>query len=218
MTPMTNQHVPTLTPTGNGADDGGARRPPAVEPSRQASSRPRIVGFARRHLAVTLVASAAVGAVVAAAVLLPRAGRANDQRDEARAESAVARDRAAQAEDALDAARGAVFAPEAGDCFQDEGQEIVSCATRHDNEVFAVLEYPDAERDYPGTADLDRYAERQCLDQFEGYVGRGYEASELYALTVVPSGVTWALGDREIVCGAYLPGDTLTGSIRGTGR
>lgn len=114
-----------------------------------------------------------------------------------------------------------------GDCLQDplEGEEegrisevqAVPCTELHDEEVYALFDVPEA-GEYPGDTDIDQQAQDGCLERFEDYVGAEYEESALYISTIAPRAETWAQGDREVVCLAYLPEEQLTGSVRGTGQ
>jgi len=108
-----------------------------------------------------------------------------------------------------------------GDCFMGGelhttvyALEVLDCATPHDREVFAVLRLPGD--DYPA-ADIERDANRRCLAEFEGYVGRSFEESTLDLAAMSPTASSWAAGDREVVC-ILVPipfNESLMGSMRG---
>lgn len=114
-----------------------------------------------------------------------------------------------------------------GNCLDgiDEGATVsaaatrsVDCANPHENEVVASLDYsPDGA--FPGQAALDAFALTHCPTAFESYVGISYEQSSLGMLPVMPTDLTWATGDRSIVCVVLtMDGSKLTGSVKGSGK
>lgn len=114
---------------------------------------------------------------------------------------------------------------EVGDCFSAEGDQIgevlvVACEERHVYEVFALVEHPTPEDEpYPGDDEILEYADEECRDPFEDYVGLDYESSDWYITSVTPSEETWAEDDREIVCTLNLEDESeVTGSAEGTAR
>ena len=94
----------------------------------------------------------------------------------------------------------------------------VDCASPHENEVVASLEYaPDGA--FPGEAELFAFASRHCPTAFESYVGISFQESSLEILPVMPTDLSWAEGDRTIVCVVLTTdGSELTGSVRGSRR
>ena len=99
-----------------------------------------------------------------------------------------------------------------GDCFDDpsSAEEQVSsltavpCETPHDNQVFALLDYPGGSDDaYPGQQTLLDYSNDACLEPFEPFVGKAYEESHFAISVLFPSSDSWDQGDREIVCFLY---------------
>jgi hypothetical protein len=127
---------------------------------------------------------------------------------------------------------GNVFAVEPGTCFGsvtgDEVRDlpIVDCATEHENEVYAVVQYPgagagsDSDSPYPGEAALAEFATAQCQAQLASYVGRSYAQSSLEIAPLYPKEDGWnRVHDRSIVCALFArDGDPLIGSVRNTGR
>jgi hypothetical protein len=118
-----------------------------------------------------------------------------------------------------------VFDLAPGDCFNvgDEGTveqvEKVPCAQLHDNELYAALDHPAGTQEpFPGDAGMKTYADTECGDRFEQFVGRSYAESELYIFYLVPSENTWGAGDREVLCTVYLQDGQLEGSMEGSGR
>lgn len=116
-----------------------------------------------------------------------------------------------------------------GDCFNDSsfsadgaGDEVssipaVPCGESHDNEVYAVFDVAIAE--FPAGDGMFEVAFDGCLQRFEGFVGRSYEASALDIFALYPTRDSWAqLGDREVVCAVYdINAKKLQGSVRGLG-
>jgi hypothetical protein len=122
--------------------------------------------------------------------------------------------------------QGNVFTLEVGNCFDNPSEvtdeftdvEIVDCADLHDNEVYYLFDLPDG--DFPGEAAIDKAASDGCLAQFDPYVGRAFEESDLGAWPLYPTQGSWDEGDREIVCvlNDYInDGAKLTGSMKGSG-
>lgn len=97
--------------------------------------------------------------------------------------------------------------------------ELVSCAVAHDAEVYAQVVPPDwASAGFPGERATERRATTECLDRFEGFVGREYALSELRLGVLRPTPVTWAAGDRTVVCSVYSVAlQPLVGSVAGIG-
>jgi hypothetical protein len=100
------------------------------------------------------------------------------------------------------------------------GLRGVDCSEPHDAEVFFTTAFPQPPgTPYPGDQATSREADRACLAQFAGYVGKDYGLSSLRLATMRPVTSTWATGDRAVVCslydGSFKP---LVGSMRGSGR
>ena len=113
-----------------------------------------------------------------------------------------------------------------GDCFDDvasngsdgelEITEIpgVPCSQPHDNEVYAI--YDVTETSFP-TGHMDEIAFNGCMERFEAFVGKDYQASSLDIFTMYPTPESWAQRqDREVICAVYdLNLTKLTGSAKG---
>lgn len=102
-----------------------------------------------------------------------------------------------------------------GTCFNQSqpGYPHVSCDAPHEAEVYAKLVYPD-QAPYPGSADLESWAEPICYSRFQSYTGIRYEDSNLDFGFLYPGGQGWAEGDREVICYVFDPdGDDLTGPV-----
>ena len=109
-----------------------------------------------------------------------------------------------------------------GDCFDDSesfGDEIsslpgVPCSEPHDNETYAVfnVDFPE----YPGDDMMGEIATEQCLQKFEGFVGKAYEDSSLDIFPLYPSSQSWKQSDREVICALYdMNYEKLVGSVQG---
>ncbi|MDA0256261.1 MAG: septum formation family protein, partial [Chloroflexi bacterium] len=122
-----------------------------------------------------------------------------------------------------------VFDVRLGDCFDDppsiaEGEDIevdslvaVPCSEPHDNEVYALLDYPAGDDEpYPGTTALEEYGLGVCFSAFRSYVGRVYESSDLDFFSLTPRRDGWEqINDREIICALYeVDLGRLTGSMK----
>jgi gamma-glutamylcyclotransferase (GGCT)/AIG2-like uncharacterized protein YtfP len=103
-----------------------------------------------------------------------------------------------------------------GDCFDlgTGGQGTwVSCDSPHQYEVYYGTVFTDEQ--YPGDVALHTTADSVCEEQFESFVGLSNDVSELGLLPQYPTDFGWTEGDRTLWCAAYLPGGTLTGTMRG---
>ena len=120
-----------------------------------------------------------------------------------------------------------LFELEAGQCFDSSATAVgrtvgiedvtsVPCTEAHDGEVFAVVTHPAAGRTpYPGDDAVADFAAAECLQQFPGYTGEGYDDSDLEVATVRPDADSWSdKDDREVACVLYKKGTALTGSRR----
>jgi len=94
----------------------------------------------------------------------------------------------------------------------------VDCAGPHENEVIGSLDYASS-GGFPGDAALLSFATTNCLAMFESFVGISFQESSLDMLPIVPTQLSWAKGDRSVVC-VVLATDrsSLTGSVKGTAK
>ena len=92
---------------------------------------------------------------------------------------------------------------------------VIACDVPHTHEIFSTIEY-DEKDVYPGVEELSAFAELQCLDEFEPFVGRSPFDSELSYTWLVPSLEGWNNeDDREVLCVlADRDGAELTTSMR----
>ena len=120
-----------------------------------------------------------------------------------------------------------------GDCFdgsprvpEDAGEEertvnvvtAVPCDKSHENEVFAVFDYPAPDGAlFPGEEAVTKVAQDGCAERFSGYLGKPYEESDLEVAVIAPGAESWGEDDRAIVCAVF--GDKpMKGSRKATPR
>ena len=112
-----------------------------------------------------------------------------------------------------------------GDCFDDpETAELVlidtvACDEPHDNEVFAINSVGVALGfSFPTPSEMEEFAFFACVQDFDSFVGTGYQDSILDMTWLYPTSESWADGDRIITCALYrLDLQQMTGSMRGSG-
>lgn len=77
---------------------------------------------------------------------------------------------------------------------------VIACDQPHTHEIYAVVRY--TEKDvYPGTTELETFAQRECLGAFEPYVGISAFDSSLFFTWMVPSLEGWnSKDDRDVLC------------------
>ena len=113
-----------------------------------------------------------------------------------------------------------------GDCYDGGSQAEVStvtskaCTEPHDAEVFATFTHPDAQGAYPGEVTLEFYADRECVNAFDAYVGLAYDDSEFGISYLTPTDEGWRRGDHIVTCvlTAGTDGEKLTGSMKDSRR
>lgn len=106
-----------------------------------------------------------------------------------------------------------VFDLTVGTCFNDpafRGEAVegriseateVQCFDPHDAEVYAIVRFTQGEgAEFPGRAAVQEFADEECFDRFEGFVGIPFEESRLDIATLWPTGASWEEGDREATC------------------
>ncbi len=92
-----------------------------------------------------------------------------------------------------------------GDCLNGadgelvESVDVVDCSEAHDFEVYA-LPNNTASGDYPGADALFSWADQQCWEAFEPYVGVPFEESELFFTNLIPTDESWEQGNRSATC------------------
>lgn len=126
-----------------------------------------------------------------------------------------------------DGVNQSVFELTVGTCINNPSEEdqiqsvqSVPCDMAHDNEVFALVQFPAGEADpFPGQQAITDFATAECQGQaFTDYVGIEWANSRFFTTQLTPTDGSWAQGDREIVCLLYDPTAPSTGSARGSAQ
>lgn len=119
-----------------------------------------------------------------------------------------------------------VFNAEVGECIKeldDLGGEISSlpeteCTEDHEGEFFALFEHEGDDDDF----DEDRVGEEAneaCLDEFEDYMGVEPTETRITFAPITPSEESWKDGnDRETICVAFIPDETVDESFEDAGE
>ncbi len=109
---------------------------------------------------------------------------------------------------------------EVGTCLErvegDSGSELeaIDCDRPHELEVVGIVDAGEIGAQWPGAAELSRWAFQRCAEAFEDYVGEPYASSPLDLELFAPSQEEWQDGQREVVCAAGdLDGQPSRGSI-----
>ena len=98
-----------------------------------------------------------------------------------------------------------------------DGIETVACEEEHDAQFVGQFEVEFDE--FPGQGAIDAEAEPGCLAAFESFIGTEYADSELRLDWFRPTQQSWEqTGGQDVLCVAYLPEGTATGSFEATGR
>lgn len=96
--------------------------------------------------------------------------------------------------------------------------DIVDCDDPHDNEMYAVVAYPD-QGSHPGDDVIRDFADETCIQRFEEFVGFDYLASELDLGYFWPTDESWDAGDRTVQCFVFeLDGSQSAGTLQGAAR
>lgn len=115
-------------------------------------------------------------------------------------------------------ARGSISvlpATEPGTCL-DGGLRVQDCSTDHDLEVYFSPTLPDPV--WPGKGDVANAADTLCKEGFKGYVGTSCDSSQLGYDFYAPTESDWRAGKHQVACVITPSGDSLHGSVKGTGR
>ncbi len=103
-----------------------------------------------------------------------------------------------------------------GDPVDIGAAEPVDCAEEHTAEVIATTLLTDDA--FPGEDAVFAAADEFCLPEFGPYIGADFETSSLDLYYGGPTSMTWALGDRQVVCYVTpIDGSPLTASVAGSG-
>lgn len=118
------------------------------------------------------------------------------------------------------------FDLEVGDCFafglgdatgsgDVEDVDLQSCDDEHDNETYLVFDA--TESSWPGKEALWDDADKGCYAEFESFVGIPWDDSVADFGYLTPTEQSWSEGDREVLCYAFIDGDTSPGTLEGYG-
>jgi hypothetical protein len=119
-----------------------------------------------------------------------------------------------------------VFHLKTGDCLVPPSNiqaelssvKVVACKKPHTQEVYANVDDSSAGDTYPGDTALRSFADGECLQRFEGYVGVDYRQSSLFYTYLLPSVRSWEAKDRTVVCVITTTGQQLTSSVKASQR
>lgn len=104
--------------------------------------------------------------------------------------------------------------------FVQQVTTVVGCDGPHDREAYFTREYPGGEHaSFPLDDELERWADRVCLDEFESFVGLEYVLSALEIGAIVPTFEGWTDdADRNVICYVFPDqGGRLLASVAGSG-
>ena len=113
---------------------------------------------------------------------------------------------------------------EVGNCVAESlvaetfSDQTVPCSEPHSHEVFAAVDLPKVDGEFPGYPAIDAQAKQLCIAQFAGFVGLAYEQSELKTRFITPSEEGLLAGIRTVHCKVYDPTGEVSGSLRGAKR
>jgi hypothetical protein len=119
---------------------------------------------------------------------------------------------------AFDIAVGDCFAFGPGDAKgsgEIDGVDLQSCDDEHDNEAYATVEATQAS--WPGQEALWDFADEGCYAEFESFVGIPWDDSAADFGYLTPTEQSWSEGDREVLCYAFVDGDTSPGTLGDSG-
>jgi hypothetical protein len=113
----------------------------------------------------------------------------------------------------------AVFGLRPGQCVNSGSgalkATVVSCASPHDAEVFAVFTLPAAP--WPGASAVRVDADDGCASRFGSYIDPQLATASLTQEFVYPNQAAWQASQRTVVCEVSAVDGRLTGSVRATG-
>ncbi|CAM3570399.1 septum formation family protein [Nocardiopsis gilva] len=118
---------------------------------------------------------------------------------------------------------GNAFDIEVGECLASvpkDGEvfdvETIDCAESHEGEVYANVTLDDGE--FPGLEKIGKMVDTRCREEFESFVGIGFDDSELDFTSLHPTEESWnTWDDRQVTCIVIDPKGT-TGSLKGAER
>lgn len=118
------------------------------------------------------------------------------------------------------------FDLEVGDCFafgvgdaagsgDVQSVDLQPCDDEHDNETYLVFDA--TESSWPGKEALWDDADKGCYAEFESFVGIPWDDSVADFGYLTPTEQSWSEGDREVLCYAFIDGDTSPGTLEDYG-
>ena len=113
---------------------------------------------------------------------------------------------------------------EVGDCLAEApvavifNVQTVPCSEPHSYQIFASVNLPESDEEFPGYPVIDAQAKQLCIAQFNGFVGLAYEQSVLKTRFMTPSEGGWLAGNHTVHCAIYDPVGEVNGSLRGAER
>jgi hypothetical protein len=113
----------------------------------------------------------------------------------------------------------AVFGLRTGECVNLGANAlnvtVVSCAIRHDAEVFAIFKLPDT--DWPGASAVQQDAGNGCESRLSGYLNPQLATADLTQEYIYPNQAAWQAGEHTVICEVRAVSGSLTGSVRAKG-
>lgn len=116
-----------------------------------------------------------------------------------------------------------VFSLRVGDCMdttnvgsQVSSLPVVPCSESHTDEAYYAFNL--SGDTFPGDDAVGAEADARCIAEFEGFVGKSYEETELGYWPFIPTADSWSSGDREVLCLVADPYGETVGSLKGSQR
>ena len=110
-----------------------------------------------------------------------------------------------------------------GDCIESAAQgevqdlKAVPCSEPHGAEAYHAFDLP-ADFDVEGQDAIGAEAQKQCIEEFETFIGVAYDESALEISQLTPTPESFEAGDKAVVCFVLDPGTETTGSLEGAAR
>jgi len=96
-----------------------------------------------------------------------------------------------------------------------DGVVYQPCDEEHDNEAYATVDA--TQPGWPGLEAMTAFADEGCYAEFESFVGIPWDDSVVEYGYLTPTEQSWADGDREVLCYAFVDGDTSPGTLEDYG-
>ena len=172
------------------------------------TSREDVTALAGRAI-VTVRRRRAAGAAAAVLLLLAVVGCSDDDSDNPDVDEQPVLEVDATSADPVCMQVDEAFPPEV------ERLPIIACTEPHTHEIYATIESTDPV--FPGVEALGEFAQIECLEAFEPFVGASPFDSVLSYTWLVPTLGSWNdEDDREILCVLmHRDGSPMVGTMRG---